>query len=128
MQLVHVAVAATTGVLLAGGVAVPASADDGICPVTNFARGCFWNTGHKGKVERVKVSDDKPDGHSAVIQWRLGNKRKKHELWDHNGSRNGWDRRKARVREGRKVRVRLCKGEWDDKRTFHCGPWLKARA
>lgn len=101
------------GLLTAG----PADATYGICPTTDYGRGCVYSG-------QAKVADDLVDGHSTLIQWDRGSGTTRYSLWDHDGAGNGFVYDSVDTSNHSTFRSRLCLGEWGTKDILSCGPWV----
>jgi len=84
-----------------------------------------WVTGGWDEPDsQWRVRDEAADGHSGVVQWRVGSMTDAaHSLWDHDGADNGWES----VTQIYSIRTRLyfraCTGEYSTKALITCSPW-----
>lgn len=81
-----------------------------------------------GYDEVFEVQDSSRDGHSAVIKWRVGSRKKVHKRWDHSGSDGDSKVFDAEISEGKRVRIKACAGEYETRKILRCSAWSTGEA
>lgn len=102
--------------LLGVHTAPPAEALYGVCINVSYGHGCAL-------ANSVKVSDDRADGHSTVLQWKdiLHPTR---SLWDRNGANNGFTYGSLGNYTTTGFKSRICIGEYGTKSIISCKAWV----